>query len=125
MVCEMLSISPQEAEEPAFVPSAISEPRGAFHFWDNRCSENAIRYWQFASVFVEEGGEARTVNLCQQCYNERRVQQGELRLNSWQWRAVVEEGTSWKNLENDGTRAVHAWCVGVFHSQMCRSEEVS
>ena len=104
-VCEMLSISPQEAEEPAFVPSAISEPRGAFHFCDNRCSENAIRYWQFASVVVEEGGEARTVNLCQQCYNERRVQQGELRLNSWQWRAVVEKkahrGRIWRMMGHE------------------------
>ena len=37
------------------------------------CSEKAVRHWQFASVVVEEGGEANTVNLCQQCYNERRV----------------------------------------------------
>ena len=56
-----------------------------------RCSEKAVRYWQFASVVVEEGGEARTVNLCQQCYHERLVQQGEPRLNSWQVRAVVEK----------------------------------
>ena len=63
-VCEMLSISPEEAEELAFVPSAISEPRGATYFCDNRCSEKAIRYLQFASVVVEESGEVRTVNLC-------------------------------------------------------------
>ena len=30
--------------------------------------EKAVRYWQFASVVVE-GGEARTVNLCKQCYD--------------------------------------------------------
>ena len=70
-VCYMLSISPEEAEELAFVPSAVSEPRGAINFCDNLGSEKAIRYQQFASVVVEEGGEARTVNLCQQCYNER------------------------------------------------------
>ena len=104
-VCEMLSISPEEAEELAFVPSAISEPRGAFYFCDNRCSEKAIRYWQFASVVVEEGGEARTVNLCQQCYNERQAQQGEPRLNSWQRRAVVEKeahrGRIWRIMGNE------------------------
>ena len=47
-----------------------------------------------------EGGEAHTVNLCQQCYNEKMVQQGKPRLNSWQWRAVVEKkahrGRMWK-----------------------------
>ena len=59
----MLAIRPEEEEELAFVPSALSEPRGAIYFWDNRCSEKAIRYSQFASVVVEEGGEARTVKL--------------------------------------------------------------
>ena len=38
-VCEMLTISPEEAEELAFVPSALSEPRGAIYFCDNHCSE--------------------------------------------------------------------------------------
>ena len=33
-VCEMLTISPEEAEELAFVPSALSEPRGAIYFCD-------------------------------------------------------------------------------------------
>ena len=72
-VCEMLAISLEEAEELAFVPSALSEPRGAIYFCEDHCSEKAVRYWQFASVVVEGGGEARTVNLCQQCFNERRV----------------------------------------------------
>ena len=54
----MLTISPEEAEELAFVPGALSEPRGAIYFCDNRCSDNAVRFWQFASVVVEEGGGA-------------------------------------------------------------------
>ena len=83
-VCGMLATSQEEAEEGAF-----SEPRGSTYFCDNRCSEKAIRYWQLAPVVVEGGGEA--VNLCQQCYNEQRVQQGKPRLNSWQWRAVVDK----------------------------------
>ena len=56
-------------------------------------------------MVVEEGGEARTVNLCQPCYNERQVQQGEPRLNSWQWRAVVEKkaprGRIWRIMGNE------------------------
>ena len=57
-------------------------------------------------MVVEEGGEARTVNLCQQCHDERRVQQGEpgLKLVAMEG-SRGEEGTSWKNLENHGKRA--------------------
>ena len=47
-VCEMLTISLEEAEELALVPSAPSEPRGATYFCDNHCSGKAVRYWQFA-----------------------------------------------------------------------------
>ena len=37
-VCEVLAISLEEAEELALVPSALSEPRRAIYFCDNRCS---------------------------------------------------------------------------------------
>ena len=78
----------EEAEDIAFVPSALSEPRGPKKFCDNRCSEKAVRYWQIASVLVEEGVEAHTVNVCQQCYNEQLVQQGKPRL----WKGKRIEG---------------------------------
>ena len=45
-VREMLAneeISQDEADEIGFVPSAFSEPRGAFYWSDNRCSEKALR----------------------------------------------------------------------------------
>ena len=58
----ILTISLEEAEELAFVSSALSESRGVLYFCDNHCSEKAV-----ASVVVEDDGEARTVNLCQQC----------------------------------------------------------
>ena len=70
------------------------------YFCDNRCSDKAVRYWQFASVVAEEGGEAHAVIWCQQCFNEQMVKQGKPRLNSWQWRTVVEKkahrGRMWK-----------------------------
>ena len=118
-VCEMLTMSPEEAEELAFVPSALREPPAAIYFCDGRCSGKSVRCWQFASVVVEEGGEARTVNLCQQCFHERRVQQGEPRLNSWQWRADVEKkahrGRIWDDAARErqegiqGHRAGRSW----------------
>ena len=80
----------EEAEEIAFVPSALGESRGPIYFCDNRCSE-AVKYWQIASVVVEEGGEAHTINLCLQCYIEQMVQQGTQPLKLWQWKEVVEK----------------------------------
>ena len=90
-VRETLAISQEEDEEMGFVPSALGEPRGPVHWCDNRCSEKFIRYWQIASMVVEEGGEARTINLCQQCYNENLVQQGKQPLKLWQWKGVAEK----------------------------------
>ena len=62
-VRETLAISQAEAEELGFVPSALGEPRWAVCWCDSRWSEKAIGYWQIASMVVEEGGEARTINL--------------------------------------------------------------
>ena len=62
-VCETLSISQEETEEECYQRAT-------------RHRTKTTRYWQLASVVVEEGKEARTVNLCQQCYKERQVQQG-------------------------------------------------
>ena len=99
-VRETLAISQEEADEMGFVPSALIEARGPIYWCDNRCTEKAVRYWQIASMVVEEGGEAHTINLCQQCYNEQLVQQGKPRLNLWQWRGIVEQkahrGRIWK-----------------------------
>ena len=43
-VCGLLSISREETEELAFVPSVLSEPRGPTCWCDNRCSEKDVRY---------------------------------------------------------------------------------
>ena len=45
---------------------------------------------QIASMAIEAGGEARTINLCKRCYNERLVQQGKQPLEWKEWRGVVE-----------------------------------
>ena len=43
-ICGMLATSPEEAEDLSFVPSALSERRGAIYFCDNRCSEKAFSF---------------------------------------------------------------------------------
>ena len=62
----------------------------------------SFRFWQFASVVVDDGEEVHTINLCQQCYNERLTAAP---LKSWQWRAVVEQkahrGRLWKMFGKD------------------------
>ena len=51
--CKTLTFGQEEADEIAFVPSAVSEPRAPICWCDDRCSEKAIRYWQIAAVVVE------------------------------------------------------------------------
>ena len=67
------------------MPSALSKLRGSI---------------QFASLVVEEGGEAHTLNVCQQCHIE-----GKPRLNSWQCCSVVEKkahrGITWKIIAHE------------------------
>ena len=67
---------------------------------DNRCSEKALRYMQIALMVKEEGGLARTTNLCQRCYNEKLVQQGKQSLKSKEWKEVLvkmaHRGRLWK-----------------------------
>ena len=70
-VRDSLNLSLKEAEEISFVPSALSIPRGSMFWCDNCCSDKASRFWQFAWVVVDDGEEAHTINLCQQCHNER------------------------------------------------------
>ena len=97
---ETLAISQEEADEIGFVPSASSEPRGAYFWCDTRCSDKALRYMQIASMVIEEGGEARTINLCKLCHNAELVQQGKQPLHSKEWKEVLEKkahraGSGW------------------------------
>ena len=39
-------------------PAPSANHENPFINCDNRCTEKAVRYWQIASVVVEEGGEA-------------------------------------------------------------------
>ena len=75
-------------------------------FWcDNRCSEKALSFWQFASVVLEDGEESDTANLCQRCCNKKLVAKGGAPLKNWQWCAVVEKkahrGRLWRMLVRD------------------------
>ena len=77
----------------SFVPkSAINfVPQSALLLCDNRCSEKTHCFWQCASVVVDDGEEAHTINLCQQCYNESLVARGDKPLTKWQWYTFVEK----------------------------------
>ena len=69
-VREAKDLNQEEAEEISFVPSAISVPPKPLFRCDNRCGENPLSFWQFASVAIKEGEESYTTNLCQQCCNK-------------------------------------------------------
>ena len=101
--------SQEEVEEIGFVQSALSEPLWALLLCDNKCSEQGFKYFQLVAAVLEEGA-VRTINLCKQCYNERRDQQGEQPAKAGQWREMMEQkayrGKLWK-----------ARAVGAFHRQ--------
>ena len=82
------------------MPSAVSEPLWALHVCDNKCSEQGFKYFQQAAVVTEEGGAVHTINLCKQCYNEWRVEQGEQPVKAAKWREMMGEkayrGKLWK-----------------------------
>ena len=85
------------------MPSALSIPRGPLCWCDDRCSEKGLRFWQFASVVVDDGEEAHTINICQQCHNEGLTAQDQAPLKSWQRKAVVQQkSASWQLVENVG-----------------------
>ena len=79
----------EEMEELSFVPSAVSEPRWSLHVCDNKCREKGFTFFQVAAVVSQEGGAAHTINLCKQCYNERRLKQDEEEVTASKWRALV------------------------------------
>ena len=105
------------------MPSALSEPRGSIFFCDNRCSEKAVRCWQFASVVVERSSNSEFVSavLLRAAGTAGRAEAELVAMES----SRGGEGTSWKNLENHGKRAFHASYVGVFFSHKGRGEEDS
>ena len=59
--------------------------------FDNACGEHGFKYFQLVPTVTEEGGAVHTINLCKQCCNERRVQQGEQPLKTARWREMVEQ----------------------------------
>ena len=77
--------SQEEVEEIGFVPSAVSEPLWALHVCDNECREQGFKYFQLAAIVSEGGGAVHTINLCKQCCNGRRVQQGEQPVKAAPW----------------------------------------
>ena len=44
---------------------------------DNKCRKERFKFYQLVAIVTEEGGKACTINLCKQCYSERRLKEGE------------------------------------------------
>ena len=63
------------------------------------------RHSDSGSLLRDEGEQARTINLCQQCNIESLTAQGQVPLKSWQWKTMVEQkahgGKLWKMLGKD------------------------
>ena len=105
---ELLNLSPVEAEEKSFVPSAISIPQRPMFWCDNRSSDKALRLWQFASVVVEDGEDSYTAKSVSAVVQRKLDGKGS---GAFEELAVEgsrgKEGASWKAMENAGKRPVY------------------
>ena len=81
----------EEIKEPSFISSAVSESRWALHMCDNKRGEEGFKFDQLEAIVTEEGGTARTINLCKQRYNARWLKQGERQVTASKWRDMVEQ----------------------------------
>ena len=76
----------KDMEELSFVPSAVREPRWTLHMCDCQCGEEGFEFFETAAIATEHA-----INLCKQCYNIRRVKEGEEEVTGSKWRALVEQ----------------------------------
>ena len=65
-------------EELSFVPRAVSDSAG----WhepklrcDRQCRKEGFKFYEIASIVVEDDGERHTLNLCVTCYNLRQEEE--------------------------------------------------
>ena len=96
-----------------------SASRRALHLCDNKCIRDGCKFYQLVAVVTEEGrGKARTINLCKQCYNGRRLKHGERAVTASKWREMVEQkafrGKVWAAF---GMASIRAQTVRTFHHQ--------
>ena len=104
-VRESLNLGREEAEETSFVPSSLSIPRRPMCWCDNRCSDKALKFWQFASLVVDDGEEAPHDQFVSAVLQRKIDGTGPGAVND----VAVEgscgkEGTSWQIVENAGER---------------------
>ena len=91
-LCERRKITEfEEEKQRTFIPSAVGVPPKFLFRGDRQGSEKTHRYWQLASVVVNEGHEAQTTNLRQKCFNKHLQAKGEEPLRNVKWRQVVEK----------------------------------
>ena len=56
-----------------FIPSAVEEPRGAFHMCDKKCRMKGFKFYELAAIVTEEEGTTHMINLCRICFDKKAV----------------------------------------------------
>ena len=84
---------------------------------DNRCSDKALRFWQFASVVIDDGEESNTINFVSAVL-QRKIDgtgPGAVEVLAAEG-SRGKEGASWQIVENVGKGPVHTRIVGALFS---------
>ena len=61
---------------------------------DMQCRKEGFKFYDIASIMVEDDGEPHTINHCTNCYNLRQEERKEPTVNGKRWRIMVGEKTS-------------------------------
>ena len=75
----------ENTEELSFIPSAVNGSAGLHEpefMCDRQRCQKGFKYYDIASVMVEDSGELHTRNCCRDCYNPRQSERKEPVVNN-------------------------------------------
>ena len=74
--------------------------------------QKELQFFEIAAIVSQEGGAAHTINLCRNCYNDRRAKQGEAEVNG-----VKVEGADRAEVLPRGKLWAAFWCGTVLRNE--------
>ena len=61
---------------------------------DKECNKEGFKFFDIATMLVEDDGKPHTINLCINCYALRLAERNESEVTNARWKAMVGEKSS-------------------------------
>ena len=65
---------------------------------DKKCREKVFKFYELAAIMTEEEGTTHMINLCRNCYEKMRLEQGEAKVDGVEWKEMIKQKASRGNL---------------------------